>query len=162
MILENEETPGALLLTRQKVPVLDMDISAIEAGVRRGGYVVREPENDPEIILIGTGSEVSLALAVAAKMVDKQIRVVSLPCWEIFDKQSDTYRNQVIPSRGCLKVSLEAGVTQGWERYVGPGGVMIGLDHFGASAPGPDLAQEFGFTAEAVEMRIREALKQLL
>ena len=112
--------------------------------------------------MIATGSEVSLALKVAENMTDKQIMVVSLPCWELFDKQSLEYKNEVIPIRGCLTVSLEAGVTLGWGKYVGHNGIKIGLDHFGTCAPGTDLANEFGFTAGQVESRIREYIASLL
>jgi transketolase len=90
----------------------------IEAGVRKGGYIIQDSER-PEINLVATGSEVSLALEIAEKMKDRQIRVVSLPCWEIFDQQSETYRNDIIPNRGCLNVSIEAGITLGWQKYVG-------------------------------------------
>ena len=94
------------------------------------------------------GSEVSLALEVAKKLDDKKIRVVSMPCWELFDLQSDKYKNELIPARGNLKVSIEAGITHGWEKYIGRYGLSIGIDHFGSSAPASDLAEEFGFTPE--------------
>ena len=161
LALESKNNPSALLLTRQGVPVFQKSIKKIEKGVRRGGYIIRECAK-PEINLIATGSEVSLALKVAENMTDKQIMVVSLPCWELFDKQLLEYKNEVIPIRGCLIVSLEAGVTLGWEKYVGQNGIKIGLDHFGTCAPGTDLANEFGFTAGQVESRIREYIASLL
>ena len=161
LALESKNNPSALLLTRQGVPVFQQSIKKIEKGVRRGGYIIRKCTK-PEINLIATGSEVSLALKVAENMKDKQIMVVSLPCWELFDKQSLEYKNEVIPIRGCLTVSLEAGVTLGWEKYVGQNGIKIGLDHFGTCAPGIDLAKEFGFTADQVESRIREFVASLL
>jgi transketolase len=160
--VETRKTPSALLLSRQGLPVLDLPSDRIEAGVRRGGYVVRDCHGPPEIVLIATGSEVSLALEVARRMQDKRVRVVSLPSWELFDRQPEEYRTKLIPRRGCLKVSLEAGVGLGWERYVGPTGLIISLERFGASAPARDLAQAFGFTAEQVEQRIRDWIARLL
>ena len=149
-------------MTRQVVPVTDQIINDSEAGVRKGAYFIKECNEPPEIIFIATGSEVSLSLETANLMSDKRIRVVSMPCMEIYDSQSDEYKNELIPSRGCLKVTLEAGVTQGWEKYAGPSGLTIGIDHFGASAPAGDLAKEFGFTPEKVEQKIRDHLNNLL
>jgi transketolase len=101
-------------------------------------------------------------LEIADEMSDKNIRVVSVPSWELFDEQNKRYKDSLIPSRGCLKVSLEAGITQGWEKYVGPSGLMIGLDTYGLSAPYKDLAVRFGFTAKAVIKKINNHLKNLL
>jgi transketolase len=130
-------------------------------GVSKGAYYVLDCEN-PELVFLATGSEVGLAMEVAAAMSDKNIRVVSMPCWEIFEQQSDEYKNSLIPSRGAMKVSLEAGITMGWDKYIGQNGLAIGIDHFGASAPGKDLAEEFGFTADQVEQKIRDHLTRLL
>ena len=162
LAMENKNNPSALLLTRQGVPVLDQDYEELEANVRRGAYIVKECDTDPELIFIATGSEVSLAIQTAELMSDKQIRVISMPCMEIFNKQSDDYKNKLLPKRGCLKITIEAGITAGWEKYSGLNGLEIGLDHYGASAPGKDLANEFGFTAEKVEEKIRSHLDTLL
>ena len=153
--------PSALLLTRQGVPVLSQDMSTVINGVSKGAYAVRDCEN-PDLIFLATGSEVALAIEVANMMNDKQIRVVSMTCWEIFDKQPDDYKISLIPNRGAMKVSMEAGITMGWDRYVGPNGLSIGINRYGASAPGKDLAYEFGFTAEKVEPQIRKHLTKLL
>ena len=161
LALENNETPSALLLSRQGVPVLDIEIDEIYKGVSMGAYAIKD-ESNPELIFLATGSETGLALEVASKMNDKRIKVVSMPCWEIFEQQSQDYKNSLIPQRGALKVSFEAGVTLGWERYVGSNGFSIGIDHFGASAPGKDLAKEFGFTADDIEVKIRDHLGALL
>ena len=161
LALENYETPSALLLSRQGVPVLDIEIDEIYKGVSMGAYALKD-ESNPELIFLATGSETGLALEVASKMNDKRIKVVSMPCWEIFEQQSQDYKNSLIPQRGALKVSFEAGVTLGWERYVGSNGFSIGIDHFGASAPGKDLAKEFGFTADDIEVKIRDHLGALL
>ena len=119
-------------------------------------------ENSPELVFLATGSEVSLAMDVASNMTDKRVRVVSMPCWEIFEDQPQSYKESVIPVRGAMKISFEAGITLGWDKYIGSNGLSIGLDHYGASAPGKDLAEEFGFTATKVEAKIREHLKKLL
>ncbi len=161
LALESHETPSALLLTRQGVPVLEPSIDATIDGVTKGAYSVFDCDS-PELIFLATGSEVSLAMEVAQQMNDKKIRVVSMPCWELFESQSSDYKRSLIPTRGAMKISFEAGVTLGWDRYIGSNGLAIGIDHFGASAPGADLAEEFGFTAPKVEAKIREHLGSLL
>ena len=162
LALQTTQTPSGLLLTRQGVPVSELHIDAIVAGVQKGGYVVKDSAEHPELIFLATGSEVSLALEVADLMNDKRIRVVSMPCLEIYDQQSPEYKSQIIPERGCMKISIEAGITQGWEKYIGSNGLAIGIDHFGASAPYKDLAKEFGFTAAQVEKKVRDHLAGLL
>jgi len=162
LAIESQNTPSALLVTRQNVPVLPLTYNKIEDGVRRGAYAVLDCDNQPEIILIATGSEVSLAVDVANILIDKSIRVISMPSWELFDQQSKRYKESLIPQRRCLKVSLEAGITLGWERYVGPNGLMIGLDTYGLSAPYKNLAERFGFTPKKVISKINKHLKKLL
>ena len=162
LAIENKRTPSALLLTRQSVPLIELDYTTLEDGVRKGAYIVKNCEGPPEIIFMATGSEVSLALATAKKITDKKVRVISMPCLELFDRQSDEYKIELIPKRGCLKVSIEAGVTQGWSKYIGSDGFAIGLDHYGASAPAKELAIEFGFTAEAIEAKVRNHITNLL
>jgi transketolase len=149
----NRSGPTALLLSRQNLPVLDRP----KGGVGQGGYILRQGS---EVVLIATGSEVALALATAELLASDGIeaRVVSLPCWEAFFAQSDDYRAQVLGT-GIPRVSLEAGSTFGWERVVGPDGLMIGIDRFGASAPAERLAIEFGFTPEGVRRRVLELLR---
>jgi len=159
--LEQRQTPSALLLSRQGVRVLDNDSNKIIDGVSKGAYAVLECEN-PELIFLATGSEVGLAIDVAKSMSDKNIRVVSMPCWELFEQQSQEYKNKLIPSRGSMKVSIEAGISDGWQKYIGSNGLSIGLNHYGASAPGKELATEFGFTTELVEQKIRDHLGSLL
>ena len=162
LALENKKIPSALLLTRQGVPISNMNYEILESSVRKGAYVVRECDGSPELVFIATGSEVSLAIETAERMSDKKVRVISMPCMEIFNKQSEDYQNSLIPKRGSLKVTIEAGITHGWEKYSGINGLSIGLDHYGASAPGKDLADEFGFTPEKVEAKVRHHLEQLL
>ena len=161
LAMDQKETPNALLLTRQGVQVLELEMDSIVDGVSKGAYSVMDCEN-PELVFLATGSEVSLAIDVAKSMNDKRIRIVSMPCWEIFERQSDEYKTSLIPDRGAMKISMEAGIVDGWEKYIGPNGLSIGINHFGASAPGKNLAEEFGFTAEQVEVKIRDHLKELL
>jgi len=142
--------PTALVLTRQKIPVLDPAQFPIAEGVPHGGYVLSEAAGGaPQVVLIGTGSEVSVALEAQTTLGARGVRarVVSLPCWSLFDAQSDAYRESVLPDR-VPKVSIEAGTTLGWSRYVGPDGVSIGVDRFGASAPGPVVLKELGITSD--------------
>jgi transketolase len=149
-------TPGpvALALTRQKLPTLPGTREKAREGVRHGGYVVREAAggSGPELILIATGSEVSLCVTAADQLEGGGIptRVVSLPCWERFDAQDKAYRDGVLPPTIRKRVTVEAGVSLGWERYAGDEGAILGLDRFGASAPAGTLATAFGFTAANV------------
>lgn len=152
--------PTALALTRQKVPLIDRSRFAAAEGLRRGGYVLAEAsgEGNPEMILIATGSEVSLALEARETLEQEGIptRVVSLPCWELFDEQEDEYRHSVLPSAVTKRVAIEAGVRQGWERYVGSAGEIISLERFGASAPGETALKELGFNVENVLTHARK------
>ena len=142
------QTPSVIVLTRQKVPFL----GARNADVARGAYVIKDAAGTPDVILIATGSEVSLALD-AAKLLEAggtKTRVVSMPCWERFERQDQGYRDAVLPPAVKARVSIEAAATLGWQRWVGDAGVALGIDHFGASAPAAALAKAFGFTAEHV------------
>ena len=159
--LEQKERPTALLLTRQKVPVLDRPPFASPDLLRRGAYVVYgDPHQVPDMILIATGSEVALALEAARRLAEWRVRVVNMPCMELFLEQPEDYRLQVLPEAVTFRVAVEAGSTFGWERFVGRRGLILGLDRFGASAPAGVLAQKFGFTVEAMVTRIREAFTQ--
>ena len=145
--------PVALALTRQKLPVLPGTAELARQGVVRGGYVLREAAGGaPQLIMIGTGSELQLAFAAANALEGEGIptRVVSLPCWEQFDLQDQAYRDAVLPPAVRKRVSVEIGVPLGWERWVGDEGAIIGLDHFGASAPAAVIFEHLGFTAERV------------
>jgi transketolase len=150
MALNRTEGPTVLVFSRQGLPVLDR--SGLNGGVAKGGYMLRSGE---DVVIVATGSEVSLALN-AAELLDSRgvsVRVVSLPCWEAFQAQDDLYRRQVLGD-GIPRVSVEAGATYGWERMVGKTGLAIGIDRFGASAPHNVLAEEFGFTPESLSGRI--------
>jgi transketolase len=159
--IDRSHQPVALILTRQDVPVLDRSTYAPADGLRRGGYVLADAEGgDPEAILIATGSEVALAVAAHEELSAEGIRsrVVSLPCWELFDRQDETYRDEVLPSTVTARVSVEEASTLGWDRYVGLDGEKIGMHTFGSSAPLKDLQTKFGFTPDRVAEAAREAL----
>ncbi|MBI2831212.1 MAG: transketolase [Chloroflexi bacterium] len=150
--LERKQGPTALILTRQKLPVLDRSVLLPASGLRRGGYILWQAAEKPDIILIATGSEVHIALE-AGKLLQKKgifARVVSLPSWELFDSQPTEYRNEVLPPDIRMRVSVEAASLMGWERYIGLDGVAIGLKRFGASAPGEVVMEKLGFTAQRV------------
>ncbi|MBN2799185.1 MAG: transketolase [Deltaproteobacteria bacterium] len=148
--LARRDGPTALVLSRQNLPTLED--GALAASLSRGGYVVDE---GTDVVLIATGSEVSLARSARALLAERGLsaRVVSMPCRELFAEQDASYRAQVLPA-GVPRVSVEAGLTLGWERWIGQDGLAIGVDHFGASAPDAVLAEHFGFTPEAVAARV--------
>ena len=162
LALKNDSMPSALILTRQGVPIIEGSQNQVDDNVTKGAYTLLDCSGSPEIVILASGSEVSLAIEVANKLNDKKIRVVSMPCWELFDMQSNEYKEKLIPKRGSLKVSIEAGVTQGWEKYIGRYGLSIGINHFGSSAPAADLAEKFGFTCDKVIEKINESLGSLL
>jgi transketolase len=153
LALERPDGPVALALSRQKVPTLDREQVAPAEGVLRGAYVLwQRDEDEPDVILIATGSEVSIALD-AARMLDANARVVSMPCWELFAAQPERYREDVLPPSVAARVSVEAGVGLGWERWVGPHGDVVSIERFGASAPYERIYAELGLTPAAVAAR---------
>ena len=162
LALKNDSMPSALILTRQGVPIIEGSQNQVDDNVNKGAYTLLDCSGSPEIVILASGSEVSLAIEVANKLNDKKIRVVSMHCWELFDMQPNEYKEKLIPKRGSLKVSIEAGVTQGWEKYIGRYGLSIGINHFGSSAPAADLAEKFGFTCDKVIEKINESLGSLL
>jgi transketolase len=161
LAIERTKDPVALVLTRQNVPVLDRSKYASAQGVRRGGYVLADCEGEPELILIATGSEVSLAVGAHETLVGEGVRsrVVSLPCWEIFERQEQSYRDEVLPPAVTHRVAIEEASTLGWERWVGSSGMILGMHTFGQSAPFKDVEQEFGFTPDQIAAKAREALR---
>jgi transketolase len=159
--LDRSHQPVALVLTRQDVPVVDRESYASADGLRRGGYVLADADGgDPDVILIATGSEVALALEAHEELSEEGVRsrVVSLPCWELFDRQDRSYREEVLPPAVTARVSVEEASTIGWDRYVGTDGVKIGMHTFGTSAPLKDVQDKFGFTPD----RVAEVAKELL
>jgi transketolase len=160
---ERLDGPVALALTRQKLPVLAGTAEKAREGLRRGAYVLRDAAGGtPDVILIGTGSELQLAFAAAEALERDGIaaRVVSLPCWERFDAQDQAYRDEVLPPAVRKRVSVEVGVSLGWERWVGDEGAIVGLDHFGASAPAGTIFEHFGFTVDRVADVARRVVRE--
>ncbi len=158
--LERTDGPTALALTRQSVPNLDVP----DAVVARGGYVLADADGgDAEVLLIGTGSEVSVCLAARERLAELGVpaRVVSLPSFELFRAQDEAYQHSVLPPGVRARVAVEAGATLGWERFVGDHGEIVGLDHFGASAPGNVVLREYGFTPERVVEAARASLARV-
>jgi transketolase len=160
--IENLKKPTALILTRQALPVLDRTKLSPASGLRTGGYVIWKAATRPEVILIGTGSEVHIALEAGKLLEQKGIKpwVVSLPSWDLFQAQKQEYRDTVLPPEVKARVSIEAAATLGWERWVGDAGVAIGLNHFGASAPARVLYEKFGLTPQRMAAEAEALLKK--
>lgn len=163
LIIQKKHEPAVLVLTRQPLPTFDRSKYSSAAGVAKGAYILADaPDGKPEVILMATGSEVSLCITAYEQLKSEGIkaRVVSIPSWGIFEAQSDEYKNQVLPPAVKARVSVEAASTFGWAQYVGPTGKMIGMHRFGASAPIKDVLKKFGFTPEKVIEAAREAMAQ--
>ncbi len=160
LALTNTKGPTTLVFSRQNLPVLDRQVLAPAAGLSQGGYILWESSPDPELILIATGSEVAMTLDAGRKLAleNIEVRVVSLPSWEIFDRQPQKYRDSVFPPQVTARLAVEAGIKLGWEHYVGLTGKIIGMETFGASAPGPVLYEKFGFTSANIVAVAKEML----
>jgi transketolase len=159
--LIRRDGPTALILTRQKLPIIDRSRYASASGLCRGAYALADaPGGKPELILIGTGSEVPVLLSAYEQLVDQgiKVRLVNIPCWELFEMQSEEYQEEVLPFDVKARLAVEAGCPYGWERYTGAQGKIIGINRFGASAPAEELFQQFGFTVE----HVRKCAEQLL
>jgi len=148
-LLEHKDGPAALLLTRQAVAVIDQDKYGSASNLSKGAYVLTDGDK-PEVLLLASGSEAGIALAAGEKLAAEGIsaRVVSMPCWELFEKQSQQYKDSVLPPETKARVGIEAGVEQGWRKYLGDNGIFIGMSSFGASAPGKICLEKFGITVE--------------
>jgi transketolase len=157
--LKNTGGPTALLLTRQNMQVIDRSVYPCACNLERGAYTLwQSGTGTPDLLLIATGSEVELALAAAKQLEGANVRVVSMPSWELFELQPQSYRDSVLDPACTRRLAIEAGVSFGWERYLGPTGRMIALDRFGSSGPYKDLARRFGFTVENVLAQARGLL----
>jgi transketolase len=166
--LEREDGPVALLLSRQGVPVFDRSEVAAADGLERGGYVLWDSDSDgdgaePELILISTGAEVAPTLEAARALAEDgtRTRVVSMPCVELFEDQPDDYRETVLPREVPARLAVEPGVTMTWWKWVGDRGDVLGLERFGASAPGTKVLEELGFGAENIAKRARALLERV-
>ena len=163
-IIQLRHQPAVLALSRQPLPTLDRSKYAPASGVARGAYVLADtPGGNPEVILIASGSEVSLAVQAHEKLIAEGIRsrVVSMPSWDIFDHQSREYRESVLPTNIKARVAVEQASTLGWERYVGESGRIIGMKTFGASAPLKELQRKFGFEPDRLVAAAKEQLGKL-
>jgi transketolase len=161
--IEQKNRPVALALTRQNVPILDRSLYASAEGLRRGAYVLADATDlHPELILIASGSEVHLIVEAQKRLTEQNIscRIVSMPSWELFNAQPEEYRRAVLPPSVPFRIAVEAGTTQGWHRYTGDNGDVIGVDRFGASAPGPVVMREYGFTVENILQRSLAMLRK--
>ncbi len=153
--------PVALVLTRQKLPVLDRTKFAPAENLEKGAYVIKDTEGKPEVILIATGSEVQLALSAAEEIENKKqtgVRVVSMPSWELFEQQTEEYKSSVLPDDVKVKISVEAGTGLGWEKYTGNSAAVISIEKYGASAPANVLFEKYGFTVEKIVEKVEELL----
>jgi len=160
--IESRNRPVALVLSRQNLPTLDRSHFAPVDGLRRGAYVLADaPGGRPDLVLIGTGSEVSLIVGASQKLAQRNVkaRLVSMPSWELFDAQPREYRDMVLPPSVRPRLAVEAALPQGWHRYVGDGGDVLGMERFGASAPGPVVMEKLGFTVDNVVQRALALLK---
>ena len=162
--IELRDRPVALVFTRQNVPTLDRSLVASAEGLQRGAYVLADPPNrQPDLVLMATGSEVSLILEAQRKLLERNVwaRAVSMPSWELFDAQPQLYRDAVLPPSINARLAVEAGVAQGWHQYIGDQGAMISVDRFGASAPGSIMMREYGFTVENVLQKALALLRKV-
>ncbi|HET6906800.1 MAG TPA: transketolase, partial [Rhodanobacteraceae bacterium] len=158
--IETGQRPTVLALSRQNVPTLDRTQYASADGVRHGAYVLKDCQGEPQLILIGTGAETGLVVQAAEKLSGEglRVRVVSMPSWELFEAQDQSYRDSVFPPHVHARLAVEAGATQGWERWVGQRGDVLGVERFGASAPGGEMLKQYGFTVENVVARAKALL----
>jgi len=160
LAIESKSHPTALALTRQAVPTFDRTKYGSAEGVRKGAYVFSDTQTAPDVILIGTGSELQLAVEAQEKLATEGVkaRVVSMPCWDLFEEQSAEYKESVLPSAVRARVAVEAGIPIGWERYVGLEGRVVGQKQFGASGPAKDVFKHFGFTVENVVAHAKDSI----
>jgi transketolase len=153
--------PAGLFLSRQNLRTVDRSTHGAASGVDKGAYILKDASGNPDVVIIATGSEVALALdsQIALEAKGVSTRVVSAPCLEWFNEQPLSYRESVLPKSAKLRVSVEAGISQGWREYVGDSGLIISIDHFGASAGATKLFTEFGFTVDRIVSDVQSALK---
>jgi transketolase len=163
-IMQSQHDPVALILSRQNLPTLDRSKYGSAEGVSRGAYVLADPSNgELDVILIATGSEIALAVEAYEQLTTEGVaaRVVSMPSWELFERQSREYRDSVLPPSVAARVAIEQASTFGWERYVGSTGAIVGMSTFGASAPLKELQTKFGFTPEQIVEAAHDQIRSL-
>jgi transketolase len=161
--LERTDGPVALSLSRQKVPTLDRSELGAASGLERGAYTLWESSASPDLILIATGAEVGLTLEAGRKIAGDggAVRVVSMPCWELFAEQPTDYRDEVLPPEVRARLSVEPGVELGWSRWVGDRGDSVSIEHFGASAPGTTVLEHFGYNLDNIVARATALLERV-
>jgi len=154
------DRPAAMVLTRQNLPTVCREKYGAASGTAKGGYILADCQGTPDVILLGTGSEVTICLEAASKLTADgvKVRVVSMPCWLWFDEQDQAYRDSVLPPNVKARVAVEAGIRQGWDRYIGSEGRFVGMSSFGASAPFEELYAHFGITPENVAAEAKSAI----
>ena len=156
--MEQKDRPSLVVLSRQNLPVLDRNTYAKETNFRKGGYVISNSEN-PDVVIFASGSEISLSLDIKEKLKDYSVKVINMGCWELFEEQSQHYKDNVLNSGEALLVSIEAGITNGWQKYTGRYGLNFGIDTYGASAPGEQVARYLKLTVEDIARKIKQNLK---
>jgi transketolase len=156
--IKTVNAPVALILSRQSLPVLNRRQYPSAVALAKGGYILADTDGTPDVILIGSGSEVHLCLEAQGRLAKKGVaaRVVSMPSWELFERASKNYKDKVLPPEVTARVAVEAGITMGWERYVGNRGAVVGIDRFGASAPGATVMDKYGIKASAIVAKTLE------
>ena len=159
MAFKLTDRPAMVLLSRQGLPVFNRNVYPSAQEILKGGYIMADCDVNPDVVIIATGSEVWVALEAMEILKDINVRVVNLVCWELFDEQDEDYRKNVLGPESSLRVSIEAGITLGWEHYTGLNGLNLGINTFGESAPGKDIAKHFGITSEAVAESIQQHLE---
>ena len=155
---EQKNKPSLILLTRQKIPVFDRSVYPSADNLYKGGYTMKKTKSKPDITIFCSGSEVWVGLEVSDMLSEFEVEVINLSCWELFEEQSDEYKNSVIGNNANLKVSIEAGVTTGWQKYTGTNGLNFGIDTFGESAPGKEVANKFGLIPSKIAKKIKNYL----
>lgn len=159
--IESADGPVALILTRQNIPIIDQTIFAKSENLKKGAYILSDCEEEPELILMASGSEVHLLLEaqkILIKEHDIQARVISFPSWELFEKQSEDYKESILPKKIKKRLAVEAASPLGWRNYVTDEGFIMGIETFGASAPGDELMKEYGFTADNIIKQVKKHL----
>ncbi len=162
LAIKMNSSPVAMILSRQNLPILDHALAGAENNLSKGAYILEDTSDLPDIILIASGSEVHLAVAAKKILAENQIaaRVVSMPSWELFEKTAREYREKVLPAAVKCRMAIEAGISLGWERYVGDKGVVLGINRFGASAPGGTVLEKFGFRADLIAKQAMELVRK--
>ena len=155
--MKEKTRPSVMVLSRQNLPTVDRSVMGAASGTTKGAYVLKDTKGTPDAILMGTGSEVQICLDAADKLTADgvNVRVVSVPCWKLFDEQDAKYKESVLPAAVTKRVAVEAGIKMGWEKYIGNDGAFIGMDSFGASAPAEELYEHFGITPTAIADKVK-------